>query len=223
MKSLKVVDLFAGTRSISKVFENRGHETYSIEWDKSHSNINWYADISKVNVQDILERFGVPDVIWVSCPCEKFSVAAIGKHWIQGTNLPKTEETKKALELLEHCVSLVKELLEINPNLIYFFENPRGKMRKMDCMQELPRYTVTYCQYMTDRPLEERRMKPTDLWTNHPNPKFKQPCKNGNPCHVAAPRGSQTGTQGLKGAKERSIIPSQLCEHIADICEEYII
>ena len=50
MKSLKVVDLFAGTRSISKVFENRGHETYSIEWDKSHSNINWYADISKVNV-----------------------------------------------------------------------------------------------------------------------------------------------------------------------------
>ena len=223
MKSLKVVDLFAGTRSISKVFENRGHETYSIEWDKSHSNINWYADISKVNVQDILERFGVPDVIWVSCPCEKFSVAAIGKHWIQGTNLPKTEETKKALELLEHCVSLVKELLEINPNLIYFFENPRGKMRKMDCMQELPRYTVTYCQYMTDRPLEERRMKPTDIWTNHPNPKFKQPCKNGNPCHVAAPRGSQTGTQGLKGAKERSIIPSQLCEHIADICEEYII
>lgn len=223
MKSLKVVDLFAGTRSISKVFENRGHETYSIEWDKSHSNINWYADISKVNVQDILERFGVPDVIWVSCPCEKFSVAAIGKHWIQGTNLPKTEETKKALELLEHCVSLVKELLEINPNLIYFFENPRGKMRKMDCMQELPRYTVTYCQYMTDRPLEERRMKPTDLWTNHPNPKFKQPCKNGNPCHVAAPRGSQTGTQGLKGAKERSIIPSQLCEHIANICEENII
>ena len=108
-----MVDLFAGTRSISKVFKNRGHETYSIEWDKSHSNINWYVDISKVNVQDILERFGVPDVIWVSCPCEKFS--------------------------------------------------------------------------------------------------------------VAAPRGSQTGTQGLKGAKERSIIPSQLCEHIANICEENII
>ena len=217
---MRVVELFAGTKSVSNAFERNGHKTYSIEWDKDHPNIDWYADISKVNVQDILERFGVPDVIWVSCPCEKFSVAAIGKHWIQGTNLPKTEETKKALELLEHCVSLVKEFLEINPNLIYFFENPRGKMRKMDCMQELPRYTVTYCQYMTDRPLEERRMKPTDIWTNHPNPKFKQPCKNGDTCHTPAPRGSRTGTQGLKGSKERSVIPKDLCKHIVIISEE---
>ena len=221
MNKLKIVDLFAGTKSISCAFERRGHETYSIEWDKSHADISWYADINEVNSLDILNKFGVPDVIWVSCPCEKFSVAAIGKHWIKGTNLPKTEDTKKALELLEHCVKLVKELQEINPNLIYFFENPRGKMRKMDCMQEFPRYTVTYCQYLTDVPLEERRMKPTDIWTNHPNPNFKPMCKNGDPCHVKAPRGSRTGTQGLKGAKERSITPKLLCEHIVDICEDF--
>ena len=222
MKKLKVVDLFAGTKSISNVFEERGHQTYSIEWDKSHSNIDWYADISQVNTIDILNKFGIPDVIWVSCPCEKFSVAAIGKHWIKGTNLPKTDDTKKALELLEHCVNLVKELQGINPNLIYFFENPRGKMRKMECMQDLPRYTVTYCQYLTDKPLEERRMKPTDIWTNHPYPKFKPICKNGDPCHVKAPRGSSTGTQGLKNARERSIIPRLLCEHIVDICENVL-
>lgn len=222
MKKLKIVDLFAGTKSISNAFEERGHQTYSIEWDKSHSNINWYADISEVNTIDILNKFGVPDVIWVSCPCEKFSVAAIGKHWIKGTNLPKTDDTKKALELLEHCVNLVKELQEINPNLIYFFENPRGKMRKMECMQDLPRYTVTYCQYLTDKPLEERRMKPTDIWTNHPSPKFKPICKNGDPCHVKAPRGSSTGTQGLKNARERSIIPRLLCEHIVNICENVL-
>lgn len=147
--------------------------------------------------------------------CEKFSVAAIGRHWIKGTNLPKTEDTQKALELLEHCVKLAKEMLEVNPNMIYFFENPRGKMRKMDCMQDFPRYTVTYCQY------GDTRMKPTDIWTNHPYPKFKPCCKNGDPCHTPAPRGSQTGTQGIRGAKERSIIPSKLCEHIVDICEEH--
>ena len=45
-------------------------------------------------------------------------------------------------------------------------------------------------------------------------------CHNGDSCHVAAPRGSKTGTQGLKGAKERSVIPQKLCEHIVDICEE---
>ena len=46
----------------------------------------------------------------------------------------------------------------------------------------------------------------------HPRPK----CHNNNPkCHhERAPRGSKTGTQGLNGDYERSIIPLQLCEEI---------
>ena len=84
----------------------------------------------------------------------------------------------------------------------------------MDFMKEKPRYTVTYCQYGDDR------MKPTDIWTNHPEPKFKQMCKNGDSCHVSAPRGSKTGTQGRKGSVDRSIIPHELCLHIARISEE---
>ena len=60
---------------------------------------------------------------------------------------------------------------------------------------------------------------PTDIWTNHPAPDFLPMCHNGDSCHVAAPRGSKTGTQGLKGSRERSVIPQKLCEHIVDICE----
>lgn len=41
------------------------------------------------------------------------------------------------------------------------------------------------------------------------------------PCHVSAPRGSQTGTQGLKGAKARSVITPQLCQYIVDITTLY--
>ena len=62
-------------------------------------------------------------------------------------------------------------------------------------------------------------MKPTDIFTNHPNPQFKPMCKNGDSCHESAPRGSSTGTQGLKNKKERARIPTKLCEHIVDICE----
>ena len=86
----------------------------------------------------------------------------------------------------------------------------------MDFMQGLPRYTVTYCQY------GDKRMKPTDIWTNHTDPNFKPPCKNGAPCHEKAPRGSSTGTQGLKGSAVRSQIPDALCDHIAEICETLI-
>lgn len=213
-KTIKVLELFAGTRSIGKAFEAKGHEVYSIEWNKDFENIDLYADIGKVTAQEILDKFGRPDVIWASPDCTTFSIAAISHHRRKNAetgNLdPISDYAKFCDETDQHVISLIKEL---KPTY-YFIENPRGGMRKMSWMQELPRYTVTYCQY------GDIRMKPTDIWTNHPNPKFLPMCKNGDLCHVSAPRGSKTGTQGLKGSIERSKIPQKLCEHIVDICEE---
>ena len=216
---MKVLELFAGTRSIGKAFEKRGHEVFSVEWNKDFENIDLYADILTVTAEDIIQRFGRPDVIWASPDCTTFSIAAISHHRRQnpetGNLDPVSDYAKFCDKVDKHVLQLIREL---NPKY-YFIENPRGGMRKMEWMQGLPRYTVTYCQYETDKPVSERRMKPTDIWTNHPDPRFKPMCKNGSPCHEAAPRGSKTGTQGLKGSKDRSVIPAQLCDHIAEICE----
>lgn len=210
---MKILELFAGTRSIGKAFESRGHEVFSVEWDKDFENIDLYEDISKITAQDILDKFGKPDVIWASPDCTTYSVAAISHHRRKNpatNNLdPITDYAKFCDNCNQHVLDLIKEL---NPKY-FFIENPRGGMRKMAWMQDIPRYTVTYCKY------GETRMKPTDIWTNHPMPMFKPACKNGDTCHVAAPRGSQTGTQGIKGSKDRSRIPRLLCEHIVDICE----
>ena len=180
VRIIKVLELFAGTRSIGKAFEARGHEVYSVEWNKNFENIDLYADISQVTAQDILEKFGHPDVIWASPDCTTFSIAAISHHRRKNPetgNLDPISDYAKFCDATDqHVVSLIK--------------------------------------------YGDTRMKPTDIWTNHPNPKFLPMCKNGDPCHVSAPRGSRTGTQGLKGAKERSVIPQKLCEHIVDICEE---
>ena len=216
---MKVLELFAGTRSIGKAFEKRGHEVFSVEWDKDFENIDMYADILTVTAEDIIQRFGRPDVIWASPDCTTFSIAAISHHRRKNPdtgNLDPVSDYAKFCDVVDkHVLQLIQDL---NPKY-YFIENPRGGMRKMEWMQGLPRYTVTYCQYEMDKPVSERRMKPTDIWTNHPDPRFKPMCKNGSPCHAAAPRGSKTGTQGLKDSKERSVIPAALCDHIALICE----
>lgn len=77
---MKVLELFAGTRSIGKAFEQRGHEVFSVEWSKDFENIDLYEDISKVTAEDILKLFGKPDVIWASPDCATFSIAAIIHH-----------------------------------------------------------------------------------------------------------------------------------------------
>ena len=218
---MKVLELFAGTRSIGKAFEAHGHEVFSVEWDKSFDHIDLYADIGKLTAQEVLTKFGRPDVIWASPDCTTFSVAAISRHRRKN---PTTGSLDPISEYAEFCDAVDQHVLELILALrpeFWFIENPRGGMRKMAWMQGLPRYTVTYCKYETDRPLEQRRMKPTDIWTNHPAPDFYPACKNGDPCHAAAPRGARTGTQALKNAREKSVIPPLLCGHIVDICERY--
>jgi site-specific DNA-cytosine methylase len=220
---MKVLELFAGTRSIGKAFEAAGHEVFSIDWDKSFDGIDWHADIGTITAEDIIERFGKPDVIWASPDCTTFSIAAISHHRTKtpdGILLPTSDYAKRCDEIDSHVMDLIEEL---QPKY-WFVENPVGGMRKSTFMQPYnkKRHTVTYCQYETDKPASQRRKKPTDIWTNHPCPNFKPACKNGDPCHAAAPRGAKTGTQGLKGSKERSVIPRMLCEHIVYICERRI-
>lgn len=211
---MKVLELFAGTRSIGKAFERRGHEVFSVEWDTKFLGIDLYKDISAIEPREIVQRFGVPDVIWASPDCTTFSIAGISHHRRKNPitgNLDPVSDYAKFCDIVDkHVLYLIREL---KPKY-YFIENPRGGMRKMTWMKGIPRYTVTYCQY------GDTRMKPTDIWTNHPSPDFKPPCKNGDSCHIRAPRGARTGTQGLKNSIQRSIIPVELCNHIVSICEK---
>ena len=210
---MKVLELFAGTRSIGRAFERRGHEVFSVEWNKDFENIDLYADVGQLTAEYILQRFGQPDVIWASPDCSTYFVAAISQHrrkdYLTKDLIPISEYAKFCDEINAHVIDLIRQL---QPKY-FFIENPRAGMRKMSFMQGIPRYTVTYCQY------GERRMKPTDIWTNHPNPRFKPPCKNGDGCHDAAPRGASTGSQALNPI-DKARIPTMLCEHIVDICEE---
>ena len=208
---MKILELFCGTKSITKVFNLNGWDSYTVDIDNQfHPTL--CKDIMLLDSENILKDFGHPDIIWASPPCTAFSVASMGYHWTggKGAFIPKTEFAKLSKEVVIHTIELIQKL---NPKY-WYIENPRGALRKMPFMQDLSRYTVTYCQY------GDTRMKPTDIWTNHPLPNFKPMCHNGDTCHQAAPRGAKTGTQGLKGAIDRSVIPQELCEHVFNISSQ---
>ena len=198
---MKVLELFAGSRSFSKVAEEMGMETFTSDF-KPFDKIDYVVDILDFDVSKLPFK---PDVIWASPPCTYFSVASIGHHWNKD-HTPKTEQAKLGVKIVQKTLDIINFL---KPDY-FFIENPRGKLRKLDVVKDILRATVTYCQY------GDNRMKPTDIWTNNTNWKPRKICKNGMPCHESAPRGSQTGTQGLKGNYERSIVPYELCKEILE-------
>jgi hypothetical protein len=203
---MNVLELFAGSRSVGKQAEKLGMNVFSsdlIEFE----GINYPVSILDFDVNKVPFQ---PDIIWASPPCTSFSVASIGHHWTggKGAYIPKTDGARLGLELVKKTIEIINHF---QPTY-WFMENPRGVLRKLPVVQGLKKNTVTYCQY------GDERMKPTDIWTNSDVWIPRPMCKNGDPCHVAAPRGSRTGTQGRSNAYERSKIPDELCNEILTSC-----
>ena len=212
---MKVLELFAGSRSIGKAAEELGNNVFSVDI-QPFKGIDLVKDIEYLNKKDIPFK---PDLIWASPPCTTYSIAAISHHRDFGK--PKTDFAAKSDRLVLNTLKLINEF-----NCIFYIENPRGYLRKMPFMLGIPRTTVWYCRY------GDIRAKPTDIWSNNianlfnpdgwtPKPK----CFNGNKnCHhEEVPRGSKTGTQGMRNNFERSKIPYELCYEVLNVNNKKLI
>jgi len=204
---MKVLELFAGSRSIGKAAESLGYDVFSSDVN-DFNKIDYVVDILNFDIKKVPFH---PDIIWASPPCTTYSIAAISHH--RPKNKPLSNFAIKSDLIVKKTLQIIKEL---NPNK-WYIENPRGLLRKQNFMIGLPKTTVWYCTY------GDNRAKPTYIWSNNirsllningwqPRPE----CFNGNKnCHhESAPRGSRTGTQGVKGNYNRSKIPNQLCLEI---------
>tara|TARA_R110000868_G_scaffold227137_1_gene480148 strand:+ start:210 stop:866 length:657 start_codon:yes stop_codon:yes gene_type:complete len=218
---MKVLELYAGSRSIGRIAEKKGHEVCSVDI-KQFGKIDIIKDCEFLTFEDL--PF-IPDMIWSGTPCTTYSLAGISHHRNIDRSA-KSEFAKKCDRMNKNNIKLIKELLIINPKLVWYIENPRAVLRKMDFMKGLNRTTITYCSF------GDTRMKPTDIWSNNIYDIFnlegwkpKPICFNGNiKCHhEPAPRGSKTGTQGLKNNHERSKMPEQLCIEIIEATEKLFI
>lgn len=237
------VDLFSGLRGGGSGFVKLGFRVIGVELNGEVNSqareLHHYIEDHVMSIFDIdeewckalISRHGKVKVVWASPPCTSFSVASCGYHWnppeADGSRTPKSESAELGVALVEHTLKVIEWL---NPDY-YWIENPVGILRKLPLLSHLQHHKITYCKY------GEERMKPTDLWGKFPSSwKPRPPCNNrsnrvgtvftedgrefvpddeGNPCHIVARRGMQTGTQGLKGNALRSVVAHELSEEVA--------
>lgn len=146
-----------------------------------------------------------------------------------GKRLPNDEAARRGCSLVLATLVLVDKL---EPRY-WWLENPMGGLKTMGFMEDVPGpVKVTYCRY------GEERMKATNLWGEWPEAwESREPCRNGGwgtvtvegtdwrvgpngePCHHASPRGSDTGTQGRRTSAERAMVPYELGDEIAEAVE----
>ena len=200
---MKVLDLFAGLEGWSEPWREDGHDVFSVDWDFQF-DVDLHIDILQLSPQMLPWK---PDIILASPPCETFSQLSVRHHWTR-EHTPKTEKAVLHYKLVDKTLQLVEDLA---PEYGWIIENPRAKLRSMPLMQDLPRQTVWYCRYGMPY------AKPTDLFGYVPGWTPRPGCHNGNPDHIAAPRGSKTGVQGgSMTAAERAKVPYALSREIME-------
>ena len=213
-----MVSLWSGTGSQHAPWKDEGYDIFSCDINPEFEPLVC-TDILHLKAQTIIDYFQGQEIrwLWASVDCSVFSVAALSqKHFSKDKNgqfHPNTYKAKYMLERLWHTLDLIRIL---KPKY-WVIENPRALMRKMPSMINYQRHTVTYCQY------GNKNMKPTDLFGVFPELWEPKSCKNGDPCHESASRGSNTGTQALS-KKEAGMIPYELGKSLlyADIQMQHI-
>ena len=200
---MKTVELFCGTKSFSNIAKERGYETFTTDINPKF-NPDLLGDILDENIQkQIFEKIKDADVVWLSPVCAYWSLSAGNTYWTEFRQ-PRNEKAMIGIKMMMFCRCVADYCVKNKKT--FFIENPNGRAVWIMDNKYLKR--CWYCQY------GDSRAKPTNIWTNM-DIEFKT-CHNGNKdCHhEAAPRGSKTGTQGLKGNMERSIVPRKLIEFI---------
>ena len=174
MKRLYLIELFSGSRSVSRALKKCLHSmelhVLSVDNDEK-TNPTKVVDINKWNykhdIDHFLKRSRDTDIIAVhaSPPCTAFSIAnTTGVRDIKSG----TQNVKKAFEIIKY----------VRPD-IWTLENPVGLLKDQPFMKKFDKYmnVTSYCKW------GKLYQKPTNIWSNIRELNFPM-CTSESPCQM---------------------------------------
>ena len=185
----KILELFSGTGSFSKVAKEMGFETFTID-NNRNCNPDLCIDILNLSIKDIPFK---PNFIWASPPCIDYSHAKrSGVSFIEHSNM-------MVIKTLSLIVALSPEF--------WIIENPQtGTLKFQYFMKDLPFTDVSYCMY------GKSFRKQTRLWNNF---NFKGKVCNHTEKHKdSCGNGRKEWTENNLSSYEKGSIPEGLARTI---------
>jgi site-specific DNA-cytosine methylase len=154
---MKLLDLFAGTGSITSVAKELGFDVISLDRDMP-ADIN--CDIMDWDYKTYPNKYF--DIIWASPPCTEYSITkTTGIRDIEGAN----KIVQRTLDILEY----------VEPKF-WIIENPQtGLLKDQLCMWGLPFKEMDSCKY--GMPYRKRtRLVWNNIFSWTPRPLCKKDC-----------------------------------------------
>jgi site-specific DNA-cytosine methylase len=144
-KRLRILELFSGTKSVTKAFPTEDIISLDI-LDKHKPSI--VCDIMNWDYKQY--EPGTFDIIWASPPCVEYSIIK------NNTKMPTD------LTLSDAMVKRTLEIIEYLKPTKWFIENPQTSLlKKRPFMNDIPFYDVDYCRFSN-----WGYRKRTRIWTN---------------------------------------------------------
>lgn len=158
---MNVLELFSGTRSVGKVCDKLGWNSYSVDLI---SEADFKGDIMDFDYKKFPKNHF--DIIWASPPCTNYS--KLQGCWYGRMRKGKIYTREIQEEEMKEDDKLILRTLEIidyfKPDY-WFIENPASsKMKDRIFMKDLNNYVVDYCMYSN-----WGYQKRTRIWTNKKN------------------------------------------------------
>jgi site-specific DNA-cytosine methylase len=168
---MRVLELFSGTGSVSKVCDELGYEVISVDISNKFSQPTFLCSILDFDYRQY--EVGHFDIIWASPPCATFS--QLQNCWI-GRGKTREIIENNILTIGLPLLRKTEEIIDYLQPTYYFIENPQtGRMKEFITR---PYYDVDYCKYSN-----WGYKKRTRIWTNKTdfnNLLCKKDCDNMN-------------------------------------------
>ena len=209
----RILSLFDGTGSISRIFLENGWEVQSLDIDGKYC-ATIVCDIMKWDYSDEPSC----DVIFAGVPCENYSIA----------NTRGKRNLILADSLVKKTWEIIRYFEQIHPtnSLLWFIENPDSSLLwRRRISEPFPFYVrLDFCQY--GKLYRKRTRFATNAYTYQPrslcNPKTCASCINGK--HVkSAQRGPCKGKDDDRCTiDELHAYPKELCMDIFHHCQREV-